>query len=209
MAEDSAQTTSLMAAIKSFRQFLFNRLYNDYHQASEKRGLDGYITQEDIDFWVRAGKALIAETDRDALVLVKVATANMGLDPGYLEDQLEFLARMDGSRWNEVKRIVEGGQFSELAEKILRDRNHLARIIPKTGIRKRLHFFRMDRAMTVTQRKYFAYLQSSIGYVLTERGRMLNRQREEFDPANPFMGPEERIEIAKRFKRLKSEGYFT
>ncbi|KAI9872155.1 MAG: hypothetical protein M1830_002010 [Pleopsidium flavum] len=198
----------MAALIQSFREFLFNRLYNDYHMASERSGLDGLISQENIDAWVRTGKALIEGTDQNSVKLVEAAAGTILLDFDYLEDQLKALARRNGKRWNEVKYLVEGGRFGDLAAKILRDRRNLDKIIPKTGLRRRLYFLRMNRAMTATQLKYFANLESPTVYVLTERGRMLSGHREPLDCGNPLAGLTERAEDSKRFKRLVKEGFF-
>ncbi len=204
----AAQSTPIAAIIQSFREFLFNRLYNDYHMASERRGLDGWISQESIDAWVRWGKALIEGTDQNTVKLVEGAARTMLLESDYLQEQLKSLARRNGTRWNEVKRIVETGRFGDLAAKMLRDRRNLEKVIPKTGFRRRLYFLRMDRAMAATQLKYFANLETPSVFVLTERGRMLNKHREPLDCTNPFVSLPDRADDSKRFKRLVKEGFF-
>ena len=194
--------------IASFREFLFNRLYNDYRMATLTKGLKKTITHADIRDWVYIGRVLLEGCDEDLIDDVQAAARLMHLEPNYLQNQLKTLALKDGNRWNGVKALTEKGHFRDLAAKILRDLRHLDHIVPRTSWLRKYRNMRMRFAIAELEARYFERLARPDVYLLTDRARRLNKDPEPMVSENPFLSEEERREFKERFRKMIREGFF-
>lgn len=176
LTSTAVNSTPVADLVRSYRDFLFNQLYNDYVMPSEDKGLSRKITPEEVENWVRLGRALVEGKDHDTIAGVELTARAMGLNKGYLEDQLKRFACTNGKRRNQNCRYTESAQFRDLAQKILMDRRYLDKVIPRTSLLRRWYHLRMEKAIMAWEERYFEKLTSPTAYELTSRSKKILRR---------------------------------